>query len=42
MVGRKADQRSASYDFFECVVCRTVISYPYRENEANEDKRYGP
>jgi hypothetical protein len=42
MVGRKADQRNASYDFFECLVCRTVVSHPFKENEEKDLERYAP
>jgi hypothetical protein len=36
MVGRKADLRSAGYDFFECRLCGTVVTYPFKESEAKE------
>ena len=41
MVGRKADQRSAGDDTFVCVLCGTVVTFPFDERPPRTSERTG-
>ena len=42
VIGRKSDPRSGDNDTFECVLCRTVVSYPFEETRAKKTDRASP
>jgi hypothetical protein len=39
MVGQKTDPRSADCDMFECVLCHTVVTFPFEQQMSKKAEK---